>query len=59
VKKGKNVRFTKKKFGRIDSRALKLKFIGGPHSKEKMLRGLQFNRKKAFAGCSLQEKPLK
>jgi hypothetical protein len=33
--------------------------MGGPHSKEKMLSGLQFIRKKAFAGPNLQEKPSK
>jgi hypothetical protein len=35
---------------------LKLKYIGGPHSKEKMFRGPQFMRKTAFAGRNSQEK---
>jgi hypothetical protein len=40
----------------IYNRGLKLKFIKGENSKEKMLRGLQFIGKKAFTGRILQEK---
>jgi hypothetical protein len=41
----------------IYNRGLKLKFIKGPNSKEKMmLRGLLFIGKKAFTGRILQEK---
>jgi hypothetical protein len=38
---------------------LKFKFIGGPHSKEKMLRGLQFNRKKLLWATISKESPQK
>jgi hypothetical protein len=37
-------------------RGLKLEFIGGPHSKEKMLSGPQIKGKKAYSGCKLLEK---
>ncbi len=38
------------------TRGLKLKLIGGPHSKEKMLRRPQFIGENAYAGFKLIEK---
>ncbi len=37
-------------------RGLKLELIGGPHSKEKVLRGQQFIGEQAYAGRKLPEK---
>ncbi len=43
----------------IYNRGLKLKLVGGPHSRDKMLRGPQFTRKKLFADRDTLEKPSK
>jgi hypothetical protein len=45
-------------FQMFKRRGLKLKLVGGPHSREKMLRGPQLI-KKGFAGLKIQEKPSK
>jgi hypothetical protein len=44
------------KFFMVQIRGLKLELIGGPQSKEKMLREPQFKRKKAYAGPKPLEK---
>ncbi len=36
---------------------LKLKFVGGPHSRDKMLRGLQFIRKKLLRAAIYKKSP--
>jgi hypothetical protein len=40
-------------------RCLKLKLVGGPHSRDKILLEPKFIRKKAFAGSNTKEKPSK
>ncbi len=43
----------------IKTRGLELKFIGGTHSKGKMLRGQQFSRKKLLRAAISKKTPQK
>ncbi len=53
----KTIKVREQKMDTIYARGLKLKLVGGPHSREKMLRGPQFIRKKLFRATKYKKSP--